>query len=103
MFWPNSVPAARCVPLGGDHFGRDDRAERAHVGPRLLDQLDAALAEQHFGVDDVDVRFQRAFQQAGGEGGGDQLGVLAGHFAAIVEHARFGAALSSCAKSRPSR
>ena len=87
MLWPSSVPAARFVPLGGEHFGRDHRAESAHVGPRLLDQLDAALAEQQLGVDDVHVGIQRVFKQPDGERGGDEPRVLARHFAAIMQHA----------------
>ena len=36
------------------HLGRDQRAEIADVGGALLDQLDAPLAQQHLGVDDID-------------------------------------------------
>ena len=51
----------------------------------LLDDLDAAFAGEHLGVDDVDVLSEARFQQAGGERGGDQLGAAAGDLAAIGE------------------
>ena len=42
----------------------------------LLDDLDAALTGEQLGVDDVDLLGQAIFEQAGGEGGSDELGAL---------------------------
>ena len=44
--------------VGGD-VGPDERAEVALLGIGLLDDLDAALAGQQLGVDDVDVLVRR--------------------------------------------
>ena len=81
----------RCRPPGGRglrcHSGRHHRAEGA-LSPRVCSTSSMpAFAQQHFGVDDVDLFFQRVFEQSGGKSGRDQPGVLAGHFAAIVERA----------------
>ena len=81
------MPAAWWTCGFGRHSGRDHRAEGPLVAAGLLDQFDPPLAQQHLGVDDVDLLFQGVLQQAGGKGGRDQPGVLAGHFAAIVQRA----------------
>ncbi len=80
--------AGRLMDMGfGGHAGGDHRAEGPLVSTGLLDQFDPPLAQQHLGVDDVDLLFQGVLQQAGGKGGRDQPGVLAGHLAPIVQRA----------------
>ena len=51
----------------------------------LLDDLDAALAGQQLGVDDVDVLGQVRLQQAGGKGSGQQFGAALGRLAAVAD------------------
>ena len=81
------MPAADGGPFLADHFGGDHRTEVADVGRALLDQLDAALAEQDLGVDDVHPVGHGVFQQPGGEGRRQQPRVLLGHFALVAQPA----------------
>src|SRR5207245_7176246 len=86
--------AGRCVRLLlSDHVGSDQGAEVSLLGAALLDDLDAALAGEKLGVDDVDVLSEAEFEQAGSERGGYQPGAPRGGIAAIMRLGRAGGAL----------
>ena len=78
--------AGRCVRLLlSDHVGSDQGAEVSLLGAALLDDLDAALAGEKLGVDDVDVLSEAEFEQAGRESSRHQPGAPPGGIAAIMQ------------------
>ena len=104
MLLPNSVPAAMEVLWSVTTSAVISELKSPMSVRRLLDQLDAALAQQHLGVDDVHAAVQGVLQQAGGEGRREQPGVLLGHLALVAQPAQLWAGRGAIwASSRPSR
>ncbi len=94
ILWPKTVPAALTVRLTTGDFGRDRRAESTHFATAMLGKLDAAFAQQQFCVNDVNIFFQGAFQQAGTKRIGQQFRIAIDDFATIGQlAARDGSAM----------
>ena len=70
-----------------DDFDAHRGAEGAHFGGALFAELDAAVLQEDFGVDDVDFFVERPREQAGAEGGGEEAGIFLADLAAVGEFA----------------